>query len=200
VKEPAAEGEEAVTKEYRTWSVYRSKLAAAIACGAKDIYIKPGSSVLYLGASSGTTVSHVSDLVGPTGIVYAVEYFPRSGRDLVDMSQRRPNIVPIIEDARQPVRYRMLVGQVDTIFMDVAQPNQAQILALNAHYFLKTDGHYVLSIKANCIDSTADPETVYASEIEKMKKDGLKPKAQISVDTFERGHAVVIGTYRPTKK
>lgn len=26
---------------------------------------KPGAKVLYLGAASGTTVSHVSDLVGP---------------------------------------------------------------------------------------------------------------------------------------
>lgn len=198
VKEPAVGSAEPVQKEYRTWSVYRSKLAAAIICGANAIHIGPGTKVLYLGAASGTTVSHVSDLVGPEGVVYAVEFSHRSGRDLVEMSQRRPNIVPIIEDARHPVKYRMLVGQVDTIFMDVAQPNQSQILALNAAYFLKTDGNFVISVKANCIDSTAAPEAVYASEIEKMKKDNLRPKTQISIDTFERGHAVIIGQFRPT--
>ena len=87
---------------------------------------KPGSHVLYLGAASGTTVSHVSYIVGPTGIVYAVEFSHRSGRDLVNMAKKRTNIIPIIEDARHPQRYRMLVGMVDTIFADVAQPDQVR--------------------------------------------------------------------------
>eukprot|EP01013_Petalomonas_cantuscygni_P030013 TRINITY_DN55939_c0_g1_i1.p1 TRINITY_DN55939_c0_g1~~TRINITY_DN55939_c0_g1_i1.p1 ORF type:complete len:310 (+),score=56.23 TRINITY_DN55939_c0_g1_i1:46-930(+) len=194
----APEGTQPDQKEYRTWSVYRSKLASAIVCGAADIHIRPGTRVLYLGGASGTTVSHVSDLIGPTGVVYAVEFSPRSGRDLVDMAQRRPNVVPIIEDARHPLKYRMLVGTVDTIFMDVAQPDQARIMGLNADYFLKTDGHFVISIKANCIDSVAAPEVVYKSEMEKLKQCGLKPKSQVSIDTFERGHCVVIGQYRPT--
>jgi rRNA 2'-O-methyltransferase fibrillarin len=54
---------------------------------------------------------------------------------------------------------------VDTIFADVAQPDQARIVALNAHYFLKVGGHFVISIKANCIDSTAAPEAVFAKEV-----------------------------------
>jgi len=83
----------------------------------------PGAKVLYLGAASGTTVSHVSDIVGPEGTVFAVEYSERSGRDLVNMSKNRPNIVPIIEDARKPLKYRMLVSMVDCIFSDVAQPD-----------------------------------------------------------------------------
>ena len=47
--------------------------------------------VLYLGGASGTTVSHVSDMVGPEGVVYAVEFSHRSGRDLTNMAKRRPN-------------------------------------------------------------------------------------------------------------
>jgi len=112
---------------------------------------KPGARVLYLGAASGTTVSHVSDVVGPvsillkfiisdlwsriaymdcvvpcmqTGVVYAVEFSHRSGRDLVNMAKKRTNVIPIIEDARHPAKYRMLVGMVDVIFSDVAQPEQ----------------------------------------------------------------------------
>jgi len=95
--------------EYRVWNPYRSKIAAAIIGGVNDIYIQPGSKVLYLGAASGTTVSHVSDIVGPEGVVYAVEFSPRSGRDLVNMSKKRTNIVPIVADARKPWEYRMLV-------------------------------------------------------------------------------------------
>lgn len=51
--------------EYRVWNPFRSKLAAGILGGVEDIYIAPGKKVLYLGAASGTSVSHVADVVGP---------------------------------------------------------------------------------------------------------------------------------------
>jgi len=57
---------------------------------------------LYLGAASGTTCSHVSDVIGPEGILYAVEFSARCGRDLISMAKKRNNVVPIIEDARKP--------------------------------------------------------------------------------------------------
>uniref|UniRef100_UPI00398F22C8 rRNA 2'-O-methyltransferase fibrillarin n=1 Tax=Pristiophorus japonicus TaxID=55135 RepID=UPI00398F22C8 len=140
--------EEAETKiEYRAWNPFRSKLAAAILGGIDQIHIKPGAKVLYLGAASGTTVSHVSDIVGPDGLVYAVEFSHRSGRDLINVAKKRTNIIPIIEDARHPHKYRMLLGMVDVIFADVAQPDQGRIVALNAHHFLKVGGHFVISIK-----------------------------------------------------
>ena len=88
--------------EYRVWNPFRSKLAAAVVGGIDNIYMQPGSKVLYLGAASGTTVSHVADLVGPEGRVYAVEFSKRSGRDLLNMAKKRTNVVPIIEDARHP--------------------------------------------------------------------------------------------------
>ena len=80
-------------------------------------------------------------------MVYAVEFSHRSGRDLINMAKKRTNVVPIIEDARHPHKYRMLVPMVDCIFADVAQPDQARIVAHNAHYFLKNQGHFVISIK-----------------------------------------------------
>jgi len=94
--------------EYRVWNPFRSKLAAAIVGGVENIWIGPGSKLLYLGAASGTTVSHCSDVVGPEGLVYAVEFSHRSGRDLINVAKRRRNIIPIIEDARHPLKYRML--------------------------------------------------------------------------------------------
>merc|ERR1712046_508552 len=125
--------------------------------GVENIWMKPGSKVLYLGAASGTTVSHVSDLVGPEGMVFAVEFSPRSGRDLINVAQRRTNIVPIIEDARHPLKYRMLVPMVDVVFADVAQPDQARILGLNSAMFVRNRGHFVIAIKASCVDSTVAP-------------------------------------------
>jgi rRNA 2'-O-methyltransferase fibrillarin len=107
--------------EYRVWNPFRSKLAAGILGGLDEIYIRPGAKVLYLGAASGTSVSHVADIVGDQGIVYAVEFSHRSGRDLINMAKKRVNVIPIIEDARHPQKYRMLIDMVDVIFADVAQ-------------------------------------------------------------------------------
>lgn len=193
-------GSDSEKVEYRAWNPFRSKLAAGILGGLEDIHISPGKKVLYLGAASGTSVSHVSDIVGPEGVVYAVEFSHRSGRDLLGLAKKRPNIVPIIEDARHPQRYRMLVSMVDVIFADVAQPDQARILTLNAQYFLKDDGAAVISIKANCINSIASPTEVFASEVDKLRKDGVKPKEQVTLDPYERDHAIVVGVYKQSKK
>lgn len=73
---------------------------------------------------------------------------------------------------------------VDTIFADVAQPDQARIVALNAHQFLKNGGFAVISIKANCIDSTAEPEAVFAGEVNKLKEEKFKPREQVGRAIF----------------
>jgi len=192
--------EEGETKvEYRVWNPFRSKLAAAVGNGVEHIYVTPGTKLLYLGAASGTSVSHCSDIVGPEGAVYAVEFSHRPGRDLVNCAKRRTNIIPIVEDARYPLKYRMLVPMVDTIFADVAQPDQARIVAHNAQYFLKNGGHIIISIKASCIDSTVAAEAVFASEIKKLQASDFKIEEYVTLEPYERDHAVVVGTYRVSK-
>ncbi|KAH9827405.1 rRNA 2'-O-methyltransferase fibrillarin [Teratosphaeria destructans] len=186
----------ATKTEYRVWNPFRSKLAAGILGGLENIHMRPGSKVLYLGSASGTSVSHVADIVGPTGTVFAVEFSHRSGRDLINMATHRTNVIPIIEDARHPLKYRMLVSMVDCIFADVAQPDQARIVGLNAHQFLKVGGGVVVSIKANCIDSTAAPEAVFAREVQKLREERIKPKEQLTLEPFERDHAMVVGVYQ----
>jgi rRNA 2'-O-methyltransferase fibrillarin len=94
---PANEDGTTTKIEYRVWNPFRSKLCAAILGGVDTIHMKPGSKVLYLGGAAGTTVSHVSDLVGPQGCVYAVEFSHRPGRDLINMAKHRTNVIPIIE-------------------------------------------------------------------------------------------------------
>ncbi|KAH8077982.1 Fibrillarin [Filobasidium floriforme] len=191
---PNADGSEDKT-EFRVWNPFRSKLAAGILGGLDNIHIKPGAKVLYLGAASGTSVSHVADIVGPEGTVYAVEFSHRSGRDLVNMAKKRTNIIPIVEDARHPTKYRMLVSMVDVVFADVAQPDQARIVGLNAHHFLKHEGHVVISIKASCIDSTAPAEAVFAQEVKKLQGEMVKPREQLTLEPYERDHCILIGTY-----
>jgi rRNA 2'-O-methyltransferase fibrillarin len=195
-KRIAVETEEDGKIEYRVWNPFRSKLAAAVAGGIENIHIAPGSKVLYLGAASGTSVSHVSDIVGPEGVVYGVEFALRPGRDLVNMAKRRTNIIPIVDDARYPLKYRMLVGMVDCIFADVAQPDQARIVAHNASYFLKAGGKCVISIKASCIDSTSPAEAVFAAEMKNLQSLGFKLNEYSTLEPYERDHCVVVATYR----
>ncbi|KAI9361499.1 Fibrillarin-domain-containing protein [Pilaira anomala] len=198
-KRISIDGPDGTKIEYRVWNPFRSKLAAAVLGGLDHIHIAPGKKVLYLGAASGTSVSHVADIVGPEGAVYAVEFSHRPGRDLINMAKKRTNVVPIIEDARHPQKYRMLVPMVDVIFADVAQPDQARIITLNAHHFLKNDGHIVISIKASCIDSTVDAATVFAREVKKLQEERIKPQEQLTLEPYERDHAVVVGKYVRTK-
>ncbi|GMM30827.1 rRNA methyltransferase [Martiniozyma asiatica (nom. inval.)] len=197
VEEPSSDPDTPPTKvEYRVWNPFRSKLAAGIMGGLDQIFIKPGAKVLYLGAASGTSVSHVADLVGPEGLVYAVEFSHRPGRELISMAKKRPNVIPLVEDARHPQKYRMLIGMVDVVFADVAQPDQARIIALNSHLFLKDGGGVVISIKANCIDSTVDAETVFAREVQKMREERIKPLEQLTLEPYERDHCIVVGVYK----
>ncbi|KAI5170013.1 rRNA 2'-O-methyltransferase fibrillarin [Pancytospora epiphaga] len=185
--------------EYRAWNCYRSKLAAGIVCGLDNIYIKPGSSVLYLGAANGTTLSHVSEIIGPDALVYAVEFSQRSGRDLINLAMKRDNIIPIIADARTPQNYRMLVPMVDVIFSDVSQRDQSRIVIENASYFLKDNGGILVSIKASCVDSSVPADVVFANEVDWLKKNQFKPQEQVTLEPYEKNHAMIAGLYKASK-
>jgi len=172
-------GEKLITVEgveYRTWDPRRSKLGAMV-LKKFNTPLKKYSKVLYLGAASGTTVSHVSDIVSE-GAVYAVEFAPRSMRDLIGLASRRKNLHPILADAGKPDSYSHLVEPVDLIFQDVAQPNQAEIAARNAVRFLKRDGYLLLSIKARSIDTVAKPKEVFKAEVKKLEQ-AFEPRFEI---------------------
>jgi rRNA 2'-O-methyltransferase fibrillarin len=118
-----------------------------------------------------------------------------SGRHFIQVDLLR-NVTPaIVEDARLPNKYRMLISTVDVIFADVAQPDQARIVIHNAQYFLKDGGHVVISIKASCVDSTIAPSAVFTQEVQTLRAGKLKPIAQITLEPYERDHAMVTGEH-----
>lgn len=181
-------------EEYRIWDPYRSKLAASILKGLESNPIKPKARVLYLGAASGTTVSHVSDIVGEKGVVYAVEFAQRSFRDLVEnVCKHRPNTVPIFEDARFPVRYRSVVSQVDTIYCDIAQQDQTRILLENAKMYLQDHSEFLLVVKSRSIDVSRDPADVIRSESGYLERNGSTVSEKIRLEPFEKDHAMFRG-------
>jgi fibrillarin-like pre-rRNA processing protein len=180
--------------EYRVWDAFRSKLAGAILKGLKTVPIKPTHKVLYLGAASGTTPSHVSDIVGEKGHVYCVEFASRSIRDLVDnVCEYRFNMSPILEDARFPEKYRMFIqGKADDIYCDIAQPEQAKVLADNADVFLAKSGWVILAVKAQSIDVTRDPSDVYRSEMRVLEKRGFRIEEIVNLEPYDKAHAMIV--------
>ncbi|TAN35293.1 MAG: fibrillarin-like rRNA/tRNA 2'-O-methyltransferase [Candidatus Methanoperedens sp.] len=179
-------------EEYRIWDPYHSKLAALIIKGA-TIPLKNDSTVMYLGAANGTTVSHVSDIVSD-GVVFAVEFSPRAMKDLIRISTHRMNLIPILADARHPDAYRNMVNEVDLIYQDVAQREQAGIAIRNSEHFLKKGGYIVLLIKTRSIDSARKADEVSRNEVKKLDE-LFKVKELINLDPFHSDHCVVMAKY-----
>ena len=185
--------------EYRLWDPYRSKFAAVLLKGLETVPIHPDHKVLYLGAASGTTASHVSDIVGEGGHVYCVEFASRSIRELVNnVCAFRYNMSPILADARMPERYSMLVGKVDDIYCDIAQPEQARVLADNADLFLVDGGWVMLAIKAQSIDVTKEPSEIYEREINIMKTRGFQVKEVVHLEPYDKAHVMIVAKKEKT--
>ncbi|MEM3729059.1 MAG: fibrillarin-like rRNA/tRNA 2'-O-methyltransferase [Candidatus Bathyarchaeia archaeon] len=180
--------------EYRLWDPYRSKLAAAILKEIKTVPIKPNHQVLYLGAASGTTASHVSDIVGEKGYVYCVEFAARAIRELVNnVCAHRVNMMPILEDARFPEKYAIFIrGKVDDIYCDIAQPEQAKILADNADLFLKKPGWIMLAVKAQSIDVTKEPSEIYKREVRVLEERGFNIEDVVHLEPYDKAHAMIV--------
>ena len=182
--------------EYRLWDPFRSKLAASIMNGLENFPFKNKTKVLYLGASTGTTVSHVSDIVGPSGLVFAVEHASRVARDFLDrVATHRSNIMPILQDARKPKEYFSVFGKVDVVYVDIAQPDQTKIAIENCDMFLKKEGFFFLVIKTRSIDVTKAPKRIIEEEIEKLREK-FEILESIDLHPYDKDHAMVIAKYK----
>ncbi len=184
-------------EEYRLWDPFRSKLAASLKKGMKNMPIKNGTKVLYLGASTGTTVSHVSDIVGPSGIVFAVEPATRVARELIEnVASKRKNVVPVLEDARKPHSYFAVFGKVDVIYCDIAQPDQTEIAMANCTAYLKKGGIMLLVIKTRSIDVTMEPRAVIMQEAARLEKNGFSIDQIINLEPFDKDHGMIYCVFK----
>jgi fibrillarin-like pre-rRNA processing protein len=173
----------------RVWDPFRSKLAALYYAG-NGVELAPGMRVLYLGAANGTTVSHVADYVE---VVYAVEFAPRPMQDLLEVARRRRNIVPIMADASRPEQYAPLVEEVDLLYQDVAQPNQAAILVANCA-FLRKGGQAILMLKTRSVDIRRTPEAVFDETIQALAAAGLEVNESVWLAPYQQDHAAIVCT------
>ncbi len=178
--------------EYRTWDPFRSKLAAAILNGLSSDILSNLKSVLYLGVSTGTTASHVSDIIGESGILFGIEISARSARDFLEnVASVRKNIIPEVADSRHPDLYTSVFQKVDMVYCDIAQPDQTRIAIENCNSFLKNSGYLFLVIKAHSIDVLKNPKDVFAEEVKKLTNN-FAIEYQINLEPFDKAHSMVI--------
>ncbi|TKX82221.1 fibrillarin-like rRNA/tRNA 2'-O-methyltransferase [Halorubrum sp. SD626R] len=182
--EPTADG-------WRAWDPERSKLGGMLELGF-DTGLTGGETVLYLGAASGTTVSHVADFAGPT---YAVEFAPRPARDLLDAAEPRDRLFPLLKDARKPETYAHVVeADIDAVVQDVATRGQATVAARNAR-FLAEDGRLLLAVKARSEDATADPDEVFETALDELRET-YEVLETSRLDRYHEDHLGVVATPR----
>ncbi len=154
------------------------------------------SSVLYLGVSTGTTISHISDIIGPKGMIFGVEHSSRVARDFLDrVAVYRKNIVPIIQDAKKPDQYFSVFSKVDVVYVDIAQPDQTKIAIDNCDMFLKKEGLFFLVIKTRSIDVTKAPKKIVEEEIDKLREK-FEILESIDLHPYDKDHAMVIARYK----
>jgi len=177
-------------EEYRTWDPFRSKLAAAILKGLPEDVVRPGDRVLYLGTSTGTTPSHVSDILGDEGLLIGVEFAPRVAREFVEnVARHRKNVIPFVADAREPSKYSL--AKVGIVYCDIAQPDQTEIAINNCRPLLKKGGKLLLVVKARSIDVLDEPARVFKQEVKKLESAGFKILQVIELSPFEKDHAMI---------
>ncbi|QSW99061.1 fibrillarin-like rRNA/tRNA 2'-O-methyltransferase [Haloterrigena alkaliphila] len=177
--------------EWRAWNPNRSKLGAMLELGM-DTGLAGGETVLYLGAASGTTVSHVADVAGPT---YAVEFAARPARDLLEAAESRPRLFPLLKDARKPETYAHVVeSDVDVLVQDVATRGQARV-ALENRRFLADDGRLLLAVKARSEDVTRDPDDVFA-DVREALEDGYEVLESRRLDDYHADHLGIVARPR----
>jgi len=153
------------------------------------------SSVLYLGVATGTSISHISDIVGQNGIIFGVEHTSRVARDFLDrVASHRKNIIPIIQDARKPQEYFSVFKKVDVAYVDIAQPDQTDIAIANCKMYLKSNGYLFLVIKTRSIDVTKDPKKVVSNEIKKLES-LFEIKQIINLHPYDKDHVIVIAVF-----
>jgi fibrillarin-like pre-rRNA processing protein len=176
--------------EFRRWDVNRSKLAAYLKCGGRVWPFGDPTSVLYLGAGNGTTVSHLSD-VCRQGTITAIEISPRAFRDLLQVADVRSNVLPILGDAAKPETYGARTTPVSVLYQDLAQREQAAIFRKNLPW-LQTGGVGFFMIKARSEDVAANPTDVYEAARKELVAAGVRILDRRILAPYQTDHAVIV--------
>ena len=188
--------------QYRRWDPSRSKLGAGIMRTKRDkslLLPKEGSTVLYLGAGHGTSISHLHDHVCGSdndlgGRIIAVDLAPRCLRDLTHLAKTRPGLVPVLGDARKHTAWGVLLPRkVNWLFQDVAQSGQVEIFIKACQRFLNVGGVGLLSLKAASERWTGEGEDILFAKVEEqLVENGFAVEESIKLTGYEDNHVLFV--------
>lgn len=175
----AAEGEIFMMKNRKKseWNPYTSKWKAAIEKGL-DVNLSGNETILYLGASSGTTVGNISKIT--KGIIFAVENSPQMAIRLVKLAEKNKNIVPIFSDARDVefLKKATFNKQPDILFQNIPSIDQVRILK-NASQIVGKECKIFFSLKTQSISQEDYKETAKKVENELKERFLIVQKADL---------------------
>ncbi len=179
--------------EYRNWDPFRSKLCGAIKKGLRKIPISGGANILYLGSAEGTTVSHISDIVGENGIVFGVDVSARVMKKFLYLCEARKNLVPVLADANAPNTYaEYLEGtKIDLLYQDISQKNQTEIFIKNAKAYLPKNNYALIAIKARSISSEGNTKTIFENARRELEKE-FDIEQSLNLAPFDKEHEMVL--------
>ena len=186
--------------EWRLWDPTKSKIAASLLrtrLNPSEIIPLPGDNCLYLGSSTGGTVSHIHDCVCGSGNhhkgqIIAIDISTRMMRDLVRLSEIRPGIVPVLADARDIKQISPFINKkVDWLHQDLSISDQAKTFVKIAEVFLKNNGIGLLSLKAaseRVSDGSTENKFEKAQDI--LENSNLEVIERIDLKGLEEQHVL----------
>ncbi|MGK0209584.1 MAG: fibrillarin-like pre-rRNA processing protein [Patescibacteria group bacterium] len=166
------------------WNPYNSKWKAALETGLK-VELKGDENILYLGASSGTTIGEISQKT--KGTIFAVEKAFQMAIPLIKLTKFRKNIAPIFADARdiEYTKSHLHGEKIDILFQDIPSGDQVEILKQNTKLTQKNTKIY-FTLKSQSI-SQENPTKVYQEIKKKLEKD-FKIIDESSLEPFHKKH------------
>ncbi|CAN1312247.1 rRNA 2'-O-methyltransferase fibrillarin 2 [Linum perenne] len=168
----SVKNKDGIETEYMIWDPSKSKLAAAIQCGVENIWVD--------------------------GLVYVVS----SSDAVVNMAEKRSNVIPIYDDYSAAEMYLMFVSMVDVICADLEDPLKVRGpninvggLATNALYYLRAGGHFLVFTQADSIVQTSE-NGVAIETLTREEKREFNILEMIKLEQDHKGLVMVAGCYR----
>lgn len=173
----------------REWSPFSSKISAAIKKGFVLPDLK-NKDVLYLGSSTGTTVSHLSDL--EPKVIIGVDIASVTMLPFLELAKKRENVFPLLFDAGHLEDCTLLKGQrFDFVFQDIAQKNMVRTFIDAVKLFAKP-GTHAIALKTNSVDSTKTPKQVLDDSLKQFQDAKIKVEKVLDLNPFEKNHYFIV--------
>jgi len=165
------------------WNPYHSKLSAYLMAGGKNWPFKKNSKILYLGSAEGNTIRYLSEICLINNIT-AVEISAVAMAELLVLAKKKENIIPCLNDAHFPEKYRIQANNPEIIYQDIAQNDQVDIFIRNCNYFKPKCAFLMLKTQS----ISGKNKTIFENTEKELNKI-FKNVEIININKWAKGHS-----------